>query len=192
MTATPAPTSSWEFQLRARLVQRDERALGELYDQFASLVYGLASRVTGSTQAAEDVVQEVFAHVWHRPETFDPGRGSMRSWLGTLAHRRAVDWVRREEANRRRSERQGALPVTPPDVEEMASSLVLAEKVRIAVERLPDDQRTAVLLAYFDGKTYRQVAHLLGIPEGTAKSRLRAALRNIAAAMESEGIESWR
>jgi RNA polymerase sigma-70 factor (ECF subfamily) len=187
-----AATSSWEFQVRARLVQQDESALGELYDQFGSLVYGLGARVTGSTQAAEDVTQEVFAHVWQRPETFDPARGSMRSWLGTLAHRRAVDWVRREEANRRRAEREGALPSAPPDVEEMASSLVVAERVRMAVQSLPADQRAAVMLAYFDGKTYRQVADVLGIPEGTAKSRLRAALRNIAAALETEGITSWR
>ena len=192
MTAVVHRTTSWEFQLRARLVARDEGALAELYDQFVSLVYGLAARVTGSNQAAEDVTQDVFTQVWRRPEAFDPGRGSMRAWLGTLAHRRAVDWVRREEANRRRIEREATIVTTPPDVEEAATSLVVAERVRAAVDRLPADQRAAVLLAYFEGKTYREVAHLLGIPEGTAKSRLRAALKNIAAALEPEGIEGAR
>jgi RNA polymerase sigma factor (sigma-70 family) len=192
MTVPVQRTTSWEFQLRARLIAADEHALGELYDQFASLVYGLASRVTGSVQAAEDVTQEVFAQVWQRPDAFDPARGSMRSWLGTLAHRRAVDWIRREEANRRRVEREAMVVTAPPDVEEAASSLLVAERVRAAVDRLPEDQRAAVLLAYFEGKTYREVAHLLGIPEGTAKSRLRAALRNIGAALRPEEVDQWR
>jgi RNA polymerase sigma-70 factor (ECF subfamily) len=135
------------------------------------------------------VSQDVFVGFWERPGAFDPARGSLRTWLGTLTHRRAVDHVRREEARRRRTEREAARAVAAPDVEEMATALLSAERVRAAVDVLPAEQRRAVQLAYFGGKTYRQVAQELGIPEGTAKSRLRLALRRIADALEAEGGE---
>jgi len=183
------PPSGWEHDMRERVVAGDDTALREVYDQYSSFVYGLAVRVIGDTRAAEDVSQEVFVSFWERPAAFDPARGSLRTWLGTLTHRRAVDHVRREEARRRRAEREAGRAVTEPDVEEMATALVTAERVRAALELLPPEQRRAVQLAYFGGKTYRQVAEELGIPEGTAKSRLRLALRRIADALEAEGDE---
>jgi RNA polymerase sigma-70 factor (ECF subfamily) len=187
-TRVVAP-SEWEHHMRARLVAGDDGALGHVYDQYASFVYGLAFRVTGDARAAEDVCQDVFVGFWERPDAYDPARGSLRTWLGTLAHRRAVDYVRREEAKRRRAERHAARAVTMPDVEEMATAMVTAERVRAAVDVLPGDQRRAIQLAYFGGKTYREVAEVLGIPEGTAKSRLRLGLRRIADALEAEGDE---
>jgi RNA polymerase sigma factor (sigma-70 family) len=131
----------------------------------------------------------VFVSFWERPAAFDPERGSLRTWLGTLTHRRAVDHVRREESRRRRAEREGARAVPTPDVEEMATALVTAERVRAALADLPGDQQRAIHLAYFGGRTYRQVAVELGIPEGTAKSRLRLGLRRIAEVLEAEGGE---
>ncbi|HZP28463.1 MAG TPA: sigma-70 family RNA polymerase sigma factor, partial [Acidimicrobiia bacterium] len=104
----------WELRVRARLAAGDESALTEVYDQYASFVYGLALRVIGDARAAEDVSQDVFVAVWERPEAFDPERGSLRTWLGTLAHRRAVDYVRREEARRRRTERYAARRTAVP------------------------------------------------------------------------------
>ena len=181
--------SGWERDVRDRIIAGDDTALTEVYDQFASFVYGLALRVIGDPRAAEDVSQDVFVGIWQRPEAFDPKRGSLRTWLGTLTHRRAVDYVRREEARRRRTEREASRAVTTPDVEEMATALVTAERVRAALDVLPPEQRRAIHLAYFDGKTYRQVAEVLGIPEGTAKSRLRLGLRRVAAALEAEGAE---
>jgi RNA polymerase sigma factor (sigma-70 family) len=181
--------SGWEHDVRDRVVAGDDTALHEVYDQYASFVYGLAVRVIGDTRAAEDVSQDVFVSFWERPAGFDPARGSLRTWLGTLTHRRAVDHVRREEARRRRTERAARRTVAAPDVEEMATALLTAERVRAALDLLPPDQRRAIQLAYFGGKTYRQVAETLGIPEGTAKSRLRLALRRIAAALEAEGGE---
>ena len=178
----------WELTVRKRLAAGDESALNEVYDQYASFVYGLALRVIGDARAAEDVSQDVFVAVWQRPEAFDPERGSLRTWLGTLAHRRAVDYVRREEARRRRSERDASRRASVPDVEEIAVALVTAERVRDALDLLPDEQRRAIQLAYFGGKTYRQVAEVLGIPEGTAKSRLRLGLRRIADALEAQGL----
>lgn len=180
--------SQWERTTRDRLIAGEEGALNEIYDQFSSFVYGLALRVIGDARAAEDVSQDVFVTVWERPGAFDPDRGSLRTWLGTLAHRRAVDHVRREEARRRRAVKDAARPVSTPDVEEMALALVTAERVRSALATLPDDQRRAIQLAYFGGKTYRQVAEVLGIPEGTAKSRLRLDLRRIAGVLETETV----
>jgi RNA polymerase sigma-70 factor (ECF subfamily) len=181
--------SDWERDVRDRLVGGEESALAEIYDQYASFVYGLALRVIGDPRAAEDVSQDVFVGLWERPAAFDPDRGSLRTWLATLAHRRAVDYVRREEARRRRAERDAARAVTAPDVEEMATAMVAAERVRAALDVLPSEQRRAIQLAYFGGKTYRQVAEVLGIPEGTAKSRLRLGLRRIAEALEAQGDE---
>jgi RNA polymerase sigma factor (sigma-70 family) len=181
--------TAWEQAMRARLVARDEGALSELYDQFGSFVYGLAARVIGDRRAAEDVTQDVFLFVWEHPAAFEPERGRLRTFLGTLAHRRAVDHVRREEARRRRTERDAAAHVSVPDVDEMAMALVMAERVRAEVGRLPAEQREAIELAYFGGRTYRQVADELGIPEGTAKSRMRLGLRRIADALEANGVE---
>ncbi len=180
--------SQWERTTRDRLIAGEEGALNEVYDQYSSFVYGLALRVIGEARAAEDVSQDVFVAVWERAGAFDPDRGSLRTWLGTLAHRRAVDHVRREEARRRRAIRDAARPVSTPDVEEMALALVTAERVRSALETLPDEQRRAIQLAYFGGKTYRQVAEVLGIPEGTAKSRLRLGLRRVADVIETETV----
>jgi RNA polymerase sigma factor (sigma-70 family) len=181
--------SDWERTVRDRVVAGDDTALREVYDQYASFVYGLAARVIGDPRAAEDVSQDVFVAFWERPGAFDPDRGSLRTWLGTLTHRRSVDHVRREEARRRRTEREASRAVPAPDVEEMATALLAAERVRAALDVLPAEQRRAIQLAYFGGKTYREVAEILGIPEGTAKSRLRLALRRIADALEAEGGE---
>ncbi len=184
--------TEWERAVKHRLVARDDSALTELYDQFGSYVYGLAARVIGDRRAAEDVTQDVFLSAWERAEAFDPDRGTLRTFLGTLAHRRAIDFVRREEARRRRTERDAATRLPVHDVDEMAMALVTAEHVRAEVERLPPDQREAIELAYFGGRTYREVADELGIPEGTAKSRMRLGLRRIADALAAQGLErAW-
>jgi RNA polymerase sigma-70 factor, ECF subfamily len=185
-------SGEWELAVRDRLVARDQIALSELYDQFGSYVFGLAARVIGDRHAAEDVTQEVFLSLWERPQVFEPARGRMRTFLGTLAHRRAVDVVRREEARRRRAARDAATATPIPDVGELAMAIVTAEQVRAEVNRLPDEQRAAIELAYFGGRTYRQVADELGIPEGTAKSRMRLGLGRIAQALEAQGVDlAW-
>jgi RNA polymerase sigma-70 factor (ECF subfamily) len=187
-----AEGTAWEHDVRARLIARDHGALTELYDQFGSYVYGLAARVIGDRRAAEDITQDVFLSLWERPEAFEPDRGRLRTFVGTLAHRRAIDFVRREEARRRRSTRDAASMLPIPDVDELAMAIVTAEQVRAEVERLPAEQRQAIELAYFGGRTYRQVADELGIPEGTAKSRMRLGLRRIADALGAIGVEqAW-
>jgi RNA polymerase sigma-70 factor (ECF subfamily) len=144
--------------------------------------------VVRDAKAAEDLTQDVFLCLWERPALFEPDKGALRTWLGTLAHRRAVDHVRREEARRRRDDATMTKVSPTPDVEEMALALVNAERVRAALDELPPEQRRAIELAYFDGKTYREVAEVMGIPEGTAKSRLRLALKRIAGTLEAAGM----
>ena len=183
--------TEWERDVQHRLIAGDQAALGECYDQFSSFVYGLAQRVIGDRQAAEDVTQDVFLFLWERADAFDPDRGGLRTWLGTIAHRRSVDHIRREEARRRRTERVGNEAPTTPDVGEVAVAILTAERVRAALETLPVEQRDAIHLAYFGGKTYREVAVDLDIPEGTAKSRMRLGLARIADVLEREGVGQW-
>ncbi|TDD81226.1 sigma-70 family RNA polymerase sigma factor [Actinomadura rubrisoli] len=170
-----------------RLAAGDETVLDELYGAYASLVYGLALRITRSREAAEDVTQEVFGFVWERPLAFDPARGTMRSFLGVLAHRRAVEVVRREERRRRLPERAHEPDVVEPPDDAVTHAEVTGH-VRRAVAALPGVQREVIVLAYFKERTYRQVAADLGLAEGTAKSRIRTALRRIADTLAEEGI----
>lgn len=177
-------------ELRDRLIARDQSALAELYDTYSGLVYGLAYRVTGDRSAAEDVTQDVFISMWERPDSFQPQLGSMRAWLGVLAHRRAVDRVRRDTAARRREERDAQRQVpTAVDLEAEAAIRLTADRVRLALGDLPEEQRQVIDLAYLQGQTYREVAQSLGIPEGTAKSRIRVALRRLAGSLRSEMID---
>lgn len=180
-----------ERALVQRLCAGDETALGELYDTHSGFVYGLALRVLGDKQAAEDVAQEVFVSFWEHPERFDHTRGTLRAFLGTLTHRRSVDHIRREEARRRRETKTSYEPLPVPSVDETALGTLTSERVREVVAALPSTQREALELAYFRGHTYRQVAEVLGIPEGTAKSRLRLALQRIAEALDPEMSERW-
>jgi len=184
-----SPGTFAERALAQRLCAGDETALGELYDSYSGFVHGLALRVIGNRQAAEDVTQEVFISLWQNPERFDHTRGTLRAFLGTLTHRRSVDHIRREEARRRRETRTSHEPLPVPPVDEHALSTLTSERVREVVAALPRTQREALELAYFHGHTYRQVAEVLGIPEGTAKSRMRLALQRICEALQPDASE---
>jgi RNA polymerase sigma factor (sigma-70 family) len=168
--------------LLARVRAGDEVALGEIYDLHAGLVYGLARRVTRDEHLAQDITQEVFTYLWELPDRVDLARGSVRSYLAVVAHRRAVDEVRRSE-RRCRTETASAVAehADGPEPEVVDAAAVAWSKSRLAdvLAQLPEEQRAAVSLAYYDGQTYAQVAQTLGIPEGTAKSRLRLALARL-------------
>ena len=169
-------------ELVARLMARDERALSEIYRRHAGLVLGLARRLLADDSLAEDVTQEVFLSLWQHPDHFDPARGSLRAWLGLLAHRRSVDRVRTEVRRANTEQRRDPCEPTmasPAEVDDKLSLVWLAVRVNDALEQLPAEQREAVVLAYYGGRTYRQVAAELDIPEGTAKSRLRLALSRL-------------
>jgi RNA polymerase sigma-70 factor (ECF subfamily) len=173
-----------DAELQRRLVYGDESALTEAYATYSGLVRGVAVRVTRSPAAAEDVAQEVFAQLWSRPYGFDARRGSLRTWLSVLAHRRAVDWVRSEARHRKAAGADDsalqAIPDAGPGPDEAVVDRERAILLHSALAELPQQQREVVHLAYFAGRTYRQAAVELGIPEGTAKTRLRSALRKLA------------
>ena len=171
----------------ARIAAGDDSALATVYDQYGALVNGIARRLVGDDQAA-DVCQDVFVALWEHPERFDAGRGSLRTFLATIARRRAIDALRRS-GRRVANEQQAVLgrPASVPDLEEAAMALIASERVQAAVQLLPPEQRRAIELAYFGGLTFRQVAVATSTSEGTAKSRLRLGLGRLAAALGASG-----
>lgn len=196
MTAGCVSRSVWSVTavspddvLLARIRAGDEDALAAVYDLHAGLVYGLARRVTRDEQLAGEITQDVFAYLWELPARVDLTRGTLRSYLAVVTHRRAVDEVRR---NVRRVRIEASAIDTEPaegpetSVVDAAAAAWGRGRLAAALKALPDDQRRAVELAYYDGLTYRQVASALGIPEGTAKSRLRLAIARLRALLGDE------
>ena len=167
---------SGDSALVARIVAGDEEALGEVWERHGPAVFGHARRLTGNASIAEDVAQEVFVSLWAHPERFDPGRGSLRGYLGVHARRRAIDLLRQDSRRSTREKRHFTMNERREQVADgIEDALELSGTVRGAIARLPRDQREAVELAYFGGLTHCEIAARLGIPEGTAKSRLRLA-----------------
>ena len=177
--AEPATTEPDDLvgALLRRAGRGDQSAFGELYDELAPMVHGVVVKVVRDPAMSEEVTQEVFVELWRLAARFDGTKGSARSWAATLAHRRAIDRVRSEQAARDRQDRDAQRAVAPHDVvvAEVESTLDVA-RVRRALAHLSDLQREAVELAYFGGHTYREVAVLLGVAEGTVKSRIRDGL----------------
>jgi RNA polymerase sigma-70 factor (ECF subfamily) len=178
-----------DARLAVAVAARDEQALAELYRRHVGPCLGLARRVLGDRTLGEEVVQEVFVRTWHDPSRFDPARGSMRSFLLAQVHGRAVDLLRAESARRAREERQALRsPTVDLDLEREVMELTEAETVRDALATLTDGEREAIKLAYFGGHTYREVAVILDQPEGTVKSRIRAGLLRLRAALIEAGV----
>jgi RNA polymerase sigma-70 factor, ECF subfamily len=176
-----------DVRLRERLVAGDDSALAEAYDRWAILVRTVASRILNDEAAADDITQDVFVRLWECPHEFDPARAALRTWLCIVARSRALDLVRRRMVRDRHVAAAWA-DREHSDVDDALIWNTETKVVRDAVRSLPDAQRTAVLLAYYEGLTYREVARRLDIPEGTAKSRLRVALAALADRLDAEGI----
>jgi len=173
------------------LARSRQDALAEVYRRHGGALFGMARRVIGHESLAEEVVQEVFLHLWRHPDRFDPGRGSLRSYLLAIGHARSVDAVRSEVARRRREEKDAVQDVREDAgaEERVAARLDAARSVGDALDSLPDEERRPIELAYFGGRTYREVAAFLGEPEGTIKSRIRSGLRRMRGAMSDEMVD---
>ncbi|MFL6180135.1 MAG: ECF RNA polymerase sigma factor SigK [Actinomycetes bacterium] len=161
-----------------RVAKGDEQAFAELYDAVAPNVFGLARRILKQAEHAEEVAQEVLLQVWQQAPRFEPARGSGLAWIMTMTHRRAVDRVRSAQASTDREERVGRASHERDhdSVAETVEQRLEAEAVRKCIAALTDVQRESVMLAYFGGRSYPEVASQLGAPLGTIKTRMRDGL----------------
>jgi RNA polymerase sigma-70 factor, ECF subfamily len=179
--ARPLPAAAATMDTTALLpagARGDERAFERLYDVLAPRVYGLVRQVVRDPAQAKEVVQEAFVEVWRTAARFDPARGSVTAWVGTIAHRRAVDRVRSEQAATDRIRRVAAQAGEPPYDEVFDETVAGLEhqQVRRCLRTLTALQRQAITLAYYRGSTYREAAELLGVGLPTIKTRMRDGL----------------
>lgn len=164
--------------LMRRSARGDEAAFAALYDAASARVYGLAVRVVRDPAQAEEVAQESFLEMWRTASRYDPDRGSAMSWMLTIVHRRAVDRVRAAESSTRRDTayHDRNRPVSHDETAEAATASLEAQRVRSALATLTPVQREAVELSYLRGYTHTEIARMLDLPVGTAKTRIRDGL----------------
>jgi RNA polymerase sigma-70 factor, ECF subfamily len=176
-------------ELVAAINRRDEAAMAEVVRRHRDPVLAFARRLVGDSSRAEEIAQEVFLRLWERSATFDTTRGTLRAFLLAITHGRALDVVRSDVARRGREERDAVrTPVAEHAVESTVVARTVAEAVRAALSRLPETERRAVELAYYEGHSYRTVARILGEPEGTTKTRIRSGLARLRAALAAEEL----
>jgi len=170
---------------------REPAAAEELYDRFASRVYGLGIVMLGGDAAAQDLVQDTFVKLYRSADRYDPARGKLETWVLLVARSLAIDSLRRRVLDARVLERSAPAPEVSdePAPDQVAETLDLSERARRAMSALTDGQRAALELAYFGGKTSAEVAELEGIPLGTAKTRIRTALLKLREALKEQTRE---
>jgi RNA polymerase sigma-70 factor, ECF subfamily len=185
----PHPRSAEDEQLLRRIVGGDPAAVGELYDRYGSLLLGLAQRLLGRHQDAEEVVQEVFTRVWRQGSSYDSGRSSVATWLVLLTRSRAIDRLRSSKVLERTLAAVGAQNphqhTSPRGVESVLSS-ERRQRVREALGELPREQAEVLELAFFQGMTQSEIAAATGIPLGTVKTRTLLAMKKLRAALRAE------
>lgn len=178
-----------DASLVVALARYQQEALAEVYRRHAGAVFGLAKRLLNDQAKAEEVVQEVILRLWNQPDRYDPERGSLRSYLLAQTHGRAVDILRADTARRRREDRDAReVARAGYDIDREVWDLALAGHVRQALDVLHPGERAAIELAYFAGRTYREVAVLLDEAEGTVKSRIRSGLKRLRAELTAAGV----
>lgn len=181
---SPRETASLD-DLLSDVGRGDQAAFSQFYDASAALVHGIVAKVVRDPAITQEVSQEVFVELWRLAPRFEADRGSAKAWAATIAHRRAVDRVRSEQSRRDREERQAHhAHHSAPDASESVIASIERGEVSAGLDALSDTQREAVTLAYYGGHTYREVAVLLGVPEGTVKTRIRDGLIKLRDAME--------
>jgi RNA polymerase sigma-70 factor (ECF subfamily) len=176
-----SPPRDHAAELLVRVTERDQAAFAQLYDMLSARAFGLILRVLVNRAHSEEVLQEVFLEVWQSAASFAPNKGQGRTWVMTIAHRRAVDRVRSAQSSADRDQRAGLRELnTPRDgVEEQVELRIESRRVARALEALPDPQREALTLAYFGGYSQSEIAALTGSPLGTIKTRMRDGLSRL-------------
>lgn len=174
---TPEQAQTSDSELLHAVARGDEAALASLYDRYRLILFGLILRILHSRPEAEDVLQDVFIQVWKRAADFDESRGRAFTWLVTLARSRAIDRLRALDSRQRTAnESLLAVPESISDAAEDAFKSEQREVVRAALDELPEEQRQALVLAYFEGLTQSEIAARLGAPLGTVKTRMRSGM----------------
>lgn len=178
-----------DAQLLAGIGRCDEASLAALYDRYHVLAFSLALRVVNDRGRAEDVVQDAFLAVWRKAASYAEGRGSVKTWLTSIVRNRAIDLVR----SRRESDADDeavllALRDPAPSVVDQVAAGLDRDAVRRAIAVLPVDQRQAITMAYFEGRSHSEIAEVTGLPLGTVKSRIRLAMQRLRAALLEAGL----
>lgn len=170
------------------IAARDEAALAQLYDRYRTILFGLLMRILNNREEAEDVLQEVFLQVWRKAADFDESRGRPFTWLVTLARSRGIDRLR-ALASRERVAEAGAREASE-EISDAANDAFKSEQrglVSNALAKLPDEQKSPIMLAYFDGLTQSEIAARLDAPLGTVKTRMRTGMIRLRELLAGQG-----
>lgn len=165
-----------------RMMAGDENALSTLYDRYSAMLYGMLMRILQDAQAAEEVLQDIFLQLWRNPGQFDATRGSLTAWLMVIARNRAISRLRGRPVREVLEETEGFYANTlasSANVENDAARSQLMERLKTAMARLPQEQRQALELAYFEGMTQSEIATRTGSPLGTVKTRVRTGMQSL-------------
>ncbi|MGD0444534.1 MAG: sigma-70 family RNA polymerase sigma factor [Edaphobacter sp.] len=170
------PSAQNDAALLTLVRQADESAMAALFDRYSKVVYSVALRVLRDPASAEDVLQEVFMHIWRNPDGFVATRGSLGGWLAVVARNRSIDTLRRKRPAEQVDDMALASNYNLADEAERNS---LMEKARSVIRLLPVEQRKTLEMAFFDGLTHSEIAEMTGDPLGTVKTRIRSALTSL-------------
>lgn len=182
------PEPANDVELLKAIAARDEAALARLYDCYRTILFGLLMRILNNREEAEDVLQEVFLQVWRKAADFDENRGRPFTWLVTLARSRGIDRLRML-ASRERVAEAGAREVSE-EISDAATDAFKSEQrglVSDALAKLPDEQKSPIMLAYFDGLTQSEIARHLDAPLGTVKTRMRTGMIRLRELLAGQG-----
>jgi RNA polymerase sigma-70 factor, ECF subfamily len=184
-----SPTDDADRAVLALVTAGQLDALQELYDRYRVMAYSIALRITSDASLAEDVVQDAFLGVWRNASRYVEGRGSVKTWLLSIVHHRAVDAVRRRRPTTELPEREDVPPpqLTMPDIWQDVSAGLDRAEIAVALATLSPAQREAIELAYWGGLTQQEIAERTGAPLGTVKSRVRLGLLALRRALTGEG-----
>lgn len=192
-----APLAEWDdADLVEAMATGDTDAMAELYDRFSRPVFSFALRILEDRHHAEELLQEVFFRAWRQGDKFSARRGSFISWLLSITHNMAIDEIRKRNRRPKRADSDDpvllmdSLVDDGPTVEDQAVQATIRAHIRTAMDSLPEPQRTAIDLAYFQGLTQREIAHMQGEPLGTIKTRLRLGVRKLREHLADQGVDT--